>query len=147
MQYRTQYTTSEIEERLTSLVHKRQIFLPTNAALFIARKDDGFIVKGLLCITRVKISKTGDATNLEFRSRFNWSVYFILAFLAIFFSAFLFSDKVTLNGNSDPTFLEKLGFVAIGLALFSVPIFIVVKLKLNFEKEIQRKIILHDNYS
>ncbi len=141
MQHRSQYTTSEIEERLTFLVHKGQIFLPTNRALFIVRKGDEFILKGLLCITRVKISKAGDVTNLELRSRFNWVVYFILAFLAIFFSAFLFSDNVTLNGNSDPTFLEKLGFVAIGLTLFSVPIFIVVKLKSNFEKEIQRKII------
>jgi hypothetical protein len=141
MQHRSQYTTSEIEERLTSLVHKGQIFLPTNRALFIARKGDEFILKGLLCITRVKISKAVDVTNLELRSRFNWPVYFILGFLAIFFSAFLFSDKVTLNGNSDPTFLEKLGFVATGVALFSVPIFIAVKLKSNFEKEIQRKII------
>ncbi len=147
MHHASHFTPAEIEQRLRSLVQNGNFLLPSNKALFSVRKGDKIILKGYLFTTKIKLSKAGELTHLEIRTRFNGFFYLTLAFLVIFFSAFLFSDKVTLNGNSDPTFLEKLGFVTIGLALCSISLAIAIKLKSKFVQQIENKIMLHDNYS
>jgi len=142
MQYRSQLTPSEIEEQLNSLTHKGLVFFPTNKILYISKKDKRLIIKGIICTTKVTIEKTDTATELELRTNYNWTFYFLQAFLATFFLAFIFSDNVTINGNQDPSILQKLGFVVIGVVLFSIPVAIVAKLKADFIKQIEKKIQL-----
>jgi hypothetical protein len=53
------------------------------------------------------------------------------------FSGFIWGENVTINGESDPTLWKRIEFVSIGLALFSIPTLILLRLRNNFERKVK----------
>ena len=139
--YTSHLSMSEIKNRLNSEL-RTGFMLPHNKIVSVTTKKGEINLKSILCFTKVKIESKEDLSHLELKTRFHWPVYFIPVFLIAFFSGFLFSGKVTINGNPDPGLIEKLGVFAFGLVVLLVFIALIVNLKSGFIKYLEEKIDL-----
>jgi len=79
-----------------------------------------------------------DILEINFIVRTNMQLKVIGIIVLILLGGVLLSENVTINGNIDPTFVERLGAVLIGFIVFlAIPSFGLLKLKNRFKESIK----------
>jgi len=71
------------------------------------------------------------------------SIKAVFIFVYVFLCLFLFYDKVTINGNVDPSIIERITFVLVGFVAWTIPLVLLFlgvqrfgeKLKLEIESD------------
>ena len=131
-------------ENLSSVVKKinsgrKFRFFPNNEIT----KADKLLISGMFCKGIGRIGKQNDFLTVVLKVRLRRQFAFIGIFVLIFLSAFIWGEHVTINGDSDPTIWKKIGFITLGLAFFSIPTVLLLKLRADFEKKIIDKIKKH----
>jgi hypothetical protein len=94
----------------------------------------------MFCKAFWESNKQENTQSIELKVRLRRQFVFIGVFLLVFFSGFLLGENVTINGNSNPSIWERIGFVLVGLTLFSIPCSILLSLKSEFEKKVKHLI-------
>jgi hypothetical protein len=145
--YRTILTTDEFDNFVNSIPRSGMLVFANNKVLNAKREDHTLTLKGLFFKTTATINSmdtesTGTESIVIMKTRYRLPFYFITLFLLVFLFMFMFAEKVTINGNPDPSTLDRLGFVMIGLLLFLIPITLFVKLKSDFIKNIEQELKL-----
>lgn len=108
--------------------------LPTNSILSVRRTSSKIKIDGMLMSADGHLSDSASDLEITVRIRTTFKLAFFLGLVFILF--FLFAAQVTLNGNPDPTVLERLVFVSVGLALWT---FIFIPL-LGYRRDFGEKI-------
>ncbi len=137
------YNYSGNIESISSIVdeinngRKFQLF-PTNEITHANIKNNVFEISGLFCKGIGKINEQKGSLNIDLKVRLKRQFTFIGIFVIILLSGFIWGENVIINGDSDPTLWERIGFVLIGIFIFIViPGFILMKLKKAFENKLK----------
>ncbi|MFT6845092.1 MAG: hypothetical protein ACJAUV_001282 [Flavobacteriales bacterium] len=138
-------TTKGNRERMSDIVAKvnserRSMIFPTNDITYVRIKNDTLEFCGMFCKAFWESNKQENTQSIELKVRLRRQFVFIGVFLLVFFSGFLLGENVTINGNSNPSIWERIGFVLVGLTLFSIPCSILLSLKSEFEKKVKHLI-------
>jgi|TARA_B110000238_G_C15743791_1_gene276226 hypothetical protein len=112
-------------------------FFPTNEITHAKLKNDKFEINGMLCKGIGKFDEQKDFLSIDLKVRLKRPFTLSGLFVLILFSGFIWGENVTINGESDPTLWKRIEFVSIGLALFSIPTLILLRLRNNFERKVK----------
>lgn len=127
-------STEDVDNLIASNRSRTILFSPIDIPFYISRKNNALKIKGLLFKATGIIDSVNRQVILSIKFR---TTYKIVAFLvALFLIGFLLSNKVTLNGNSNPTIIDKLVFVSVGIVLLIIiPYSLLNRIKSNFKNK------------
>lgn len=118
--YTTDIDWSEMAAKLKSLRQSGFILNMRKAILEVDVYDDKIVAKGFACIATLRKG----TISCQLDVNYNWMVKFLIVFFYGFMLLFLFAQNVTINGNSNPSWLERLMFTglfsAVGTAFFLI---------------------------
>jgi hypothetical protein len=112
-------------------------FFPSNEITHAKLKNHKFEVYGLFCKGIGQLEEQKDSLTIDLKVKLKRQFTFIGLFVLILLSGFIWGENVTINGDSDPTLLNRIGFVAIGLAFFAIPTLILFRLRNGFERKVK----------
>ena len=128
-------TTSDLDNCASSHKDAPTFLLPTNSILKIQRTTNQIYIATMFLTATGHVDENTKDLNIKIRSRIVFQIIYFLGL--IFILSFLFAKDVTLNGNTNPSFFQKLTFVSVGLLLWSSPILLFIGLKRDFNHKIR----------
>jgi len=124
-------------EQLSLIVEKinrKQIFrfFPTNAIIHARISDHEIVFSGLYCKAIGLIKEQ----NIDLRVQLKRQFVFIEFFVFFLFSSTLWSENVTINGESEPSMWLRIGIFSIGIVILVILTLILISLKKDFENKV-----------
>jgi hypothetical protein len=132
-------------ESLSTLVdqineEKKVRIFPSNAIIYAKLREDKVVLTGIFCKAVGEITNENETLTLDLSIKLRRYFLLVGAFVLLFFAGFIFSDNVTINGDSDPSIWKRLAFTAIGLLMLSLGVFALSKVRRSFENRVMEKI-------
>jgi hypothetical protein len=105
------------------------------------RFEDKIILKSLTSKVTIHLKKIDDEMiSVSLKINFLISLKILFYFVTILFLSILFLEKVTLNGDQNPSLFDKIVFVFIAFAICSIPYGILYFMKIQFLRKIENQI-------
>ncbi len=102
-----------------------------------AVKNDVIVLKNIAYIAKGKLT---DDNNLVFDIKLKPIFKLIAALFILMLLAFLISDQVTVNSINNPSILNRIAFVSVGLILGAFIAMILIKIKRSFIELIKKEL-------
>ena len=140
--YISELNIKEIKEHSNSLSNSKYLSNPVTKILYTSYKAGKVLLLGYFYKAIVRIDDFKSSSNIELKVKYNFSVQIILAMIILLLFSFIYQDNVTINGNSNPTIIERLQFVGIGCAMLAIPVLVIVNMKASFYNRIVKELKL-----
>lgn len=130
-------------DSLASIVEKinngrKYQFFSTNEITHAKLKNKEFQISGILFKGIGRIEEQKNSLSINLKVRLKRLFVLIGLFVLIILSSLIWSENVTINGDSDQTIWKRISFVAVGFIVFIViPGFVLTQLKNKFKKKVQ----------
>lgn len=139
MNIETNLNLHEIDYRLAEIQNKRRrlIILPlSNRIIYTKLIEDKIILSNLSFKATGRVNTIEKKIHINLKLTIYWKIAGIITILLLFIA--VFSNKVTINGNSNPLEFEKIIYLCFGLLFLSFPILLLLKQKSDFEQVIKQ---------
>jgi len=134
----TTLNLQEIDKRVSEIQRKgkRLIVFPCKNKIVYANRDGD---KLTLRNSTFRASGNINIHEKKIRFKVDISIAFKIAgvLTLLLFAVAIFSNKVTINGNANPSVVERLSYFGFGLLLLLIPVLILLKQKSDFEQVIK----------
>ncbi|MFD2163713.1 hypothetical protein ACFSJU_14985 [Paradesertivirga mongoliensis] len=138
MKIQTDLNIQEIDQRISDIQKKetRLIIFPSPNKIRYANRDGDKLIltnSTFRAFGNINISKKEILVKIEIST-----VYKIAGIVTLLlFSVSVLFNKVTINGNANPSVYEKLTYLGFCLLLLLIPVLILLKQKSDFQKRIK----------
>ena len=135
-EYTTTLSQEEIDKYIASIRNSGMYFFPHNKPIWVVVRKSRIVIRGIFAKAKINSSKLNDHGILELTVHYGlpWLISFFIL-VAILLAA-LFIENATINGELDPPFIKRLGFVAKFALAWLVPVSIIRALKKDFKRKI-----------
>jgi len=116
---------------------KSFIFFPSNKIIKAKVKNSEFILQSMFCKGIGQFKSRQGSLEIDLKIRLKRQFIFLGIFIIIFLTSFIWSQNVTINGDSNPSIWHRIGFAVVGLACFSIPTLILLRLRNRFEIKVK----------
>ena len=86
------------------------------------RSKDKLKVYGYFYSAKGQFIRENDADKLVLELNVSLALKAVFLVVYLFLGVFLFYDKVTINGQSDPSMFERIKFVVVGVIAWTIPL-------------------------